>query len=229
MPPATPVETRAGARDAILDAAELLFARLGFAAATIKQIGAEAGVNPALLYYYFPDKQQLYQAVLDRRVGAFAREVPERIPPEVAPLEGIRLLLKAQVAFLRSSPHVPRLMARELADHEAANARPVLQELATGAFRRLCDLIRAGQAEGSIRPDLDPAFTAVSIIAQAGWFFVAQPALKQVLGYSGAVPSADIDRFMDHAIRFATAALAAPEGRSVPRGAGRRPRKRAKS
>ena len=219
-----PADPRAaGAREAILDAAEVLFARVGFAAATIKQIGSEAGVNPALLYYYFPDKQQLYQAVLDRRVGTFAREAPARVSADSAPLEGIRRLLEGQVAFLHSTPHVPRLLARELADHEAANARPALRELSAGAFRRLCELIRAGQADGSIRPDLDPAFTAVSIISQAAWFFVAQPAMAQVLGYQGAIPAGDVDRFIEHAMHFATAALTAPTagGRS-----GRDPGKR---
>lgn len=205
------------ARTAILDAAEVLFARQGFAAATIKQIGARAGVNPALLYYYFPDKQRLYQAVLERRVGAFARHAPETLPKGVAPLEGIRLLLRSQVAFLRATPYVPRLLARELADHEAANVRPVLRELASGAFRILCDLIRAGQRDGSIRSDIDPAFAAVSIVSQCAWFFVAQPAVSRMLGYDGAVPDREIDRFAEHALGFATTALTPPARPPRPR------------
>lgn len=193
----------------ILDAAESLFARQGFAATTIKAIGAEAGLNPALLYYYFPDKQQLYQAVLDRRVGAFARQVPSQLPEGLPPLQGIRRLVEAQVAFMRSSPHVPRLLARELADHEAANARPVVREFAAGAFRRLCDFIREGQRDGTIRADLDPGFTAISIISQTAWFFVAQPVVSRVLGYEGALPAEESARFAEHAVRFAFAAVRA--------------------
>jgi len=190
----------------ILDAAEALFARLGFAATTIKAIGTEAGVNPALLYYYFADKQQLYQAVLDRRVGDFARRAAN-LPAEIAPLEGIRRLVKAQVAFMQSSPHVPRLLARELADHEAANARPVIRELSTGAFRRLCELILAGQDDGTIRPDLDPAFTAISIISQTAWFFIAQPVVSGVMGYDGGLPAEEAAQFAEHAVRFAHSAV----------------------
>ena len=48
-------------RIAILDAAEELFALHGFTATTIKQIGATADVNSALLYYYFADKETLYR------------------------------------------------------------------------------------------------------------------------------------------------------------------------
>lgn len=190
-----------------MDAAEALFARLGFAATTIKAIGTEAGVNPALLYYYFPDKQQLYQAVLDRRVGDFARRAAANLPEGIAPLEGIRRLVKAQVAFMQSSPHVPRLLARELADHEAAKARPVIRELSTGAFRRLCELILAGQDDGTIRPDLDPAFTAISIISQTAWFFIAQPVVSGVMGYDGTLPAEEVAHFAEHAVRFAHSAV----------------------
>ena len=56
-------------RDQILDAAERLFAAQGFARTTIKDIGREAGVNSALLYYYFADKDQLYREVLRRFVS----------------------------------------------------------------------------------------------------------------------------------------------------------------
>lgn len=214
------------ARTAILDSAEALFARHGFAATTIKQIGAEAGLNPALLYYYFPDKQRLYQAVLERRMGVFARQAPVALPEGVAPLEGIRRLLHAQVAFLRETPYVPRLLARELADHEASNVRPVLQQLSSGAFRMLCDLIRAGQRDGSIRADMDPDFTAISIISQCAWFFVAESAVSRILGYNGAVPAREVNRFAEHAFRFAAAALTPPEATVArPRAA----RKRARS
>jgi AcrR family transcriptional regulator len=54
MPPDT--------RHLILDAAERLFAAQGFPRTTIKQIGQAAGVNSALLYYYFGDKDRLYRS-----------------------------------------------------------------------------------------------------------------------------------------------------------------------
>src|ERR1044071_1378756 len=63
--PATTTSTR----DQILDAAERLFARKGFDPTTIKEIGAAAKLNPALLYYYFRDKEELYRAVLQRVAG----------------------------------------------------------------------------------------------------------------------------------------------------------------
>ncbi len=201
MPAPASAETR------ILDAAETLFARQGFAATTIKAIGAEAGVNPALLYYYFPDKARLYHAVLERRIGHFAREAPALLPQGLPPLTAIGHLLRAYGAMMRQAPVFPRLLARELADHEAEHALPLIREIAAGTFQRLCDLIRAGQRLGEIRPELEPRYAAISTIAQMAWFYVAQPAVSRLLGHDGKLPPREHDRFTEHAVGFALAAL----------------------
>lgn len=200
----------------ILDAAEALFARQGFAATTIKAIGREAGVNPALLYYYFPDKERLYHAVLERRLGGATREVAGRLSPELPPLEALDRMLRGYAHQMQSAPNLPRLLARELADHEAAHALPLIREIAAGLFQRLCEVIQAGQASGAIRPDLDPRFTAVSLVSQMAWFFVAQPAVSRMLGHDGLVPAAKVDRYIEHAVRFSMAALA-PAAAPSPR------------
>ena len=192
----------------ILDAAETLFARQGFASTTIKAIGAEAGVNPALLYYYFPDKERLYHAVLERRLGNAARDMASRLSPGLPPLEALDRLLRGYARLMLSAPNLPRLLARELADHEAAHALPLIREISAGLFQRICDVIRAGQSAGTIRPDLDPRFTAISLVSQMAWFFVAQPAVSRMLGHEGVVPAAKIDAYIEHAVRFSMAALA---------------------
>ena len=55
-------------RDVLLAAALVCFARKGIAATTLREIAAEAGVTPALLHYYFGDKAQLQQAVIEERI-----------------------------------------------------------------------------------------------------------------------------------------------------------------
>ncbi len=192
---------------AILDAAEALFARQGFAATTIKAIGTEAGVNPALLYYYYSDKSALYRAVLDRRVAPFASGLMARLAPDMSPLDAIEVIVRGQVAFLLSAPLLPRLIARELADHAASHATPVIRDNLTVLFQRITSLISRGQAQGIIRADLDPRFAAVSTISQVVWFFVAQPIVAELLQQPKGIPAADIARFADHVVSFTRAAL----------------------
>ncbi|MDB5469706.1 MAG: TetR family transcriptional regulator [Caulobacter sp.] len=54
-------------RQAILDAAEGLFARHGFYGVTTRQVASEAGVDTALIHYYFGAKRELFDAVFLRR------------------------------------------------------------------------------------------------------------------------------------------------------------------
>src|SRR5271169_2862144 len=101
-------------RDAILQAALAEFAQEGLAGARMDAIAAAAGVNKALLYYYFRDKESLYGAVLDR----FFIRLTERVMTELdgtAPL-GERLLRYTCAHFdcVAESPYYARLFQGEL-------------------------------------------------------------------------------------------------------------------
>ena len=124
------VDTRA----AILDAAERLFSVRGFAATTIKQIGAEAGVNAALLYYYFADKETLYREVLGRLLTGLITTGGKAFDDAHSPEDAIRALIRVQAGVLASTPFVPRLIARELVDNEAAHATQHIARLAAELF-----------------------------------------------------------------------------------------------
>lgn len=63
------IAARAGKREAILEAASEALAASGFDGSSLRAIAAAAGVDPALLVYYYGSKEGLYRAVVDRRFG----------------------------------------------------------------------------------------------------------------------------------------------------------------
>ena len=65
--------------EAILDAAEVVFAENGFHGATTRAIGEGAKANAALIHYYFGSKEALYEAVIARRAGAINDERRARL------------------------------------------------------------------------------------------------------------------------------------------------------
>jgi len=232
--PSSPAPTT---RDAILDAAEHLFAAHGFEGASIKAIGERSGTNSALLYYYFEGKEDLYRACLIRLLEEFSRKGQAQLEG-ASPEDAIERLVTHQVSHLTRHPNLVRLVVREMLDHEGAVAGPVVSTVMRGMFTRFTELIRQGQREGSLRRDLDPELAAVSTLSQMMYFLIAQPALRQLLGegYGGADGGADVDgsggagrtrperrlqgddtpaeplheRFARHAAAFALAALRAP-------------------
>ena len=207
---ADPVSSTTAARDSLLDAAERRFARQGFAATTIKDIAAEAQCNSALLYYYFANKEDLYHAVLRRRITGLAAEIGPALMAPVPPAESIRRFVQAYVGFLLLHPELPSLMQREVLDHAAAHALPEIRANAGALFHRFAGIIRAGQESGDFRHDIDPVHAVVSIIGQVIYAFMAQPIIQGVLLQRGTTgPDAVwLREFGVHAAEFSLRALA---------------------
>ena len=178
-----PVETSAtsASRDAILDAAEALFAQRGFTASTIKQIGERARSNPALLYYYFGSKELLYGQVLERLADRLLSHFSSELERARSPDDVVRAVVRAQADFLRANPRAPALIVRELLDHDARHADAFVARVAPVLFRRLTEAIEAGKRTGRYRADVDARFAAVSTIAQVVYFHLVSPAFRAVL------------------------------------------------
>ena len=163
------------AREAILNAAETIFARNGFSGARVDDIATAAGYNKALIFHYFGDKLGLYQAQMTRtkesifaQLGAaFDRVFPDgqggsgavtarRIHDFVADC------VRAVFDYYGTHPQAARIMTWEAAEGwgtfaKCAPPTPVSWSTRAG------ELVRQAQAAGVVRADLDPVimFTVV--------------------------------------------------------------------
>ncbi len=193
----------------ILDAAEDLFARQGFAGTSIKQIGEAASVNSALLYYYYADKEALYHAVLRRSVQRLASTVGPAVMSATNPEEAIQSFARAYSEALLQNPALPRLMLRELLDHEAAHALPEVKQAMGGLILHFVELIRRAQQQGVFRSDVDPVKAVVSTLGQLVYAFMAQPLIQSVLlqREGKALDPQWLRAFGQHAAAFSLAAL----------------------
>lgn len=201
-------ENEAETAVAILDAAEPLFAQQGFAATTIKQIGAAAGVNPALIYYYFGSKEELYRRLLVHLFTTIAARGSAQLAAAPSPEAAVRALMGVQNQVLSGHPSIVRLMAREMADHGAAHAQEGIAQLAATAFARLLAFIEEGQRAGVFRDDLDARFAAISTISLIPYFHLFKPAVGILLGNDSPEPTPEqMEAYARHAADYAIAAL----------------------
>src|SRR5499433_2476807 len=86
-------------RAAILKAAGREFAREGVAGARTDAIARSAGVNKALLYYYFKDKEALYQAVLDEVFSGVRSAIENALSQELPPRERLTAYVRAHFDY----------------------------------------------------------------------------------------------------------------------------------
>ena len=198
--------------DAILDAAERLFAERGFKAATIQLLAAESGLSTALIYYYFGSKKGLYESVLARLFQQLGARGQVEVEASADPATGIRALLAVQAEMLLKRPHAARLLAREIIDFGASHAVPLVEQRLRGVFTGLSTRIAEGQRSGQFRADLEPTFAALSCISQIAWFALASPLVAVLLNEEPDGPFPDTRAaFGRHAAEFALSALRATE------------------
>ena len=104
-------------RAAILDAAERLFAELGYDATSLTQVGAAAGVSRGTPGYFFRSKPELYQAVLDRSFAEVREAVRAGRARALASNQSPDTILAGAVSdyfdFLAARPNFVRLIERE--------------------------------------------------------------------------------------------------------------------
>jgi TetR/AcrR family transcriptional regulator len=168
-----PEESRA----AILQAAIREFAREGVAGARTDAIAKAAKVNKALLYYYFRDKDALYEAALEQvfreRDAVLMPILHENTPP------GEKLLryVGAFFDFLASHPRYREMVQREMFMLPRRQAQRMVKNYMKPLFEELLKLFREGIAAGVFRP-VDPMQFIPSMAAVVVHYFGTAPFIK---------------------------------------------------
>ncbi len=146
-------------RDAILDAAERLFAERGFAATSVREIIREAGVNTAAVHYHFGSRDGLIAALVSRRTEPINRARLERLDALEAaagdaapPLEAILEALVAPVVEVPPERGVhpetlPRLIGRLMVEQSEPAARQAMYEAMSPVFDRFLPVLERALPE----------------------------------------------------------------------------------
>jgi len=133
--PYTQAERSARTEERLLDAAEIVFARRGLAGTRVREIAAAAGMNPASLYNYYPSKEALYGAVLERGLRPLSALLAEVAASPEEP-GSVHRIVRAVMQHLAERPHVCKLVYLE-----AISEGDFLPELARRWFRPILEQI----------------------------------------------------------------------------------------
>src|SRR5512138_3136226 len=105
------------AESRILDAADAVFVRRGTDGARMQEIADEAGVNKALLHYYYRSKERLSDAVFERVAAVLFSDVLPIMASDLELEEKIDRFVEADLALLCRHPYLPGYVLGELAHH----------------------------------------------------------------------------------------------------------------
>ena len=183
-PVRTQTERADHTRARILDAAVRQFSANGLAGARTEQIAEEAGVNKALLYYYFTSKEDLYAAALESSFEAV--RVESVAVMEMDATAGERLVQMTLNSFDRSytNPAVRTLMQQEMVRlHQGEENR--MAQMADNFFRpiwiKIHELLEKGIAAGELIA-VDPQQIRYASLGANVFYFLTAPLTKLAFG-----------------------------------------------
>jgi len=198
--PRNSIETRA----VILEAAERIFAQAGPDGARTDAIAAAAGVNKAMLYYYFKSKAGLYGAVLEANAREFHR-LAEAVLAEPGPAGAVlQRYISNHFDFIGARPYYPRLF-QQLIQTGDRRVEQIIRAHFIPLSAGLRKLIERGIRAGEFR-SLDPRHTLISVIALTVFYFNAAPMARKIGGINVFDPSEqarrkkEVLRFIRHAL-----------------------------
>ena len=198
-----PEESRA----AILKAAVAEFAREGVAGARTDAIASSAGVNKALLYYYFKDKEALYQAVLDEVFSGVRATIHRALSQQLPPRQRLTEYVRAHFDYIASNPLYPRIVHAEFlrAGRDPSRIQGVAKQYFRPIFSELSSLLKEGAETGDFRR-VDPIHFIPSMIAAITFYFLTAPIMKVMTGFDPMSPVRVAERRVA-VIDFISAAL----------------------
>jgi AcrR family transcriptional regulator len=169
-------------REAILQAAERLFAQHGFLGTSLEDIGREAGVSRGTPSYFFGSKDGLYRAVLERcfsEVSTVLREARERSAERGGgPEEALAREIEAYLDFLVAHPAYVRLV-----QWESLLGGETLREFAPHVtlVQEALSFVQEDVASDTFRP-VDPIHLMLSIIGMCWYPLAENGGIMRVLG-----------------------------------------------
>jgi len=172
-------------RQAILRTAEVVFAELGFGAATLEEIARRLELRRAALAYYFADKEALYDAVF----AEILREVRKRLmaaPAQAGPLARMESIASNWVDFLCERPEAGRVLLRQMVDSlppRSPRTRAIFRQLVAEVQETLAD----GERLGRFKP-IDAGQYGVMIAGTSLLWVSARDVLERALGFDPLAP-----------------------------------------
>ncbi|MFZ0389109.1 MAG: TetR family transcriptional regulator [Calditrichia bacterium] len=166
----------------IIEAATAVFLQKGKQGARMQEIADRAGINKALLHYYFRSKDQLYQQVFNHQVRQIMLDIFQSMPLHQNFREYLQFFIEEYISRLHRSPQIVRFMLWEI-DNEADNLKTALSELfrspAQAPPREFILRIQQAVEKREIRP-LDPYHLLFNILGMCLYVFTARPILQAI-------------------------------------------------
>jgi TetR/AcrR family transcriptional regulator len=176
----------------ILEAAQAVFLEKGLAGARMQEIADRAGINKALLHYYFRSKEKLSALIIERAIGVILPRVMAVLDTDVELFDKIRLVVDTYLTFVSRNSFLPLFIVNEVNRNPQFFFRTVVEKERThlDKFRRQ---VEEAVAQGRIH-SISPAQLFMNVMSLVIFPFLGKPIIQVGLGLS----DEEFKREMEH-------------------------------
>lgn len=167
----------------IFEAAKDVFIEKGFEGARMQEISEKAGLNKALLHYYYRTKEKLFDAIFERVFGDFIPKMSMMFETDAPLFDKIEFFVENYIDFVYRNPHIPSFILSELNRNPKrlvdiiGNRTGIIKN---NLFGKFSEMIKREIEKGTIEP-IEPEQLIVNIIGLSIFPFVAKPILMGVI------------------------------------------------
>ena len=189
----------------ILVAAREVFIAKGYESARMQEIADRAGINKALLHYYFRSKENLFDAVFSEVASHLFPAVRQLLESDLAIKEKISFFVKIYLNALHENPYIPTFVINTL----NSNPEKFLKYIQKSGINPVMiqKQIDEEAARGIIRP-IKAEHLLVNTIAMCLFPFVARPIIQNIFQMSDAEYQAYLELRQTEVIDFVHKSLA---------------------
>lgn len=175
---ATENDTRAD----VLKAARTVFARRGFEGASTREVAEIAGVNTAMIYYHFTDKNELYRSVLAYSFAEFDRiwEHPVFDSKVATSRRKVRTYVEGFIRFQQANEEIRRIMSMEFASC-SGNYKWLADNHFSRGYDRLSGLLKEAVRSGELKR-MDLSLSVPCLIGMIVHSFTVRPIAEHIIG-----------------------------------------------
>ncbi|HKC67881.1 MAG TPA: TetR/AcrR family transcriptional regulator [Bacteroidia bacterium] len=176
----------------IKNAAKIIFHKKGYAATRTRDIAEEAGINLALLNYYFRSKEKLFDIIIAESLYDFRQYITTALNDEKTSLENkIEFLVSNYIDLLIHQPDIPLFILSEIRNNpQALISKMNPKEIISKSF--FVKQFQQAVKEGKIAP-IPPLHFIMNLIGMIVFPFVGRPILSHV----GELKNNDFNKLME--------------------------------
>ena len=164
----------------ILEAARRVFVVKGFAGARMQEIADAAGINKALLHYYFRSKEKLFEQIFREAFGRLLPGLAEIFSRPLPFFRKIELFTETYISLVIEQPYLPVFVLSEMHRNPDDFFQKHIQPEMLASIRQIGRQFAEAAQEGLIRP-IDPRQLMLNIMSLCVFPFVGRPMLQRMM------------------------------------------------